>query len=103
MIRLLDILADYTIAENMRCETCAGAGEVLLHGEETGYEPIECEDCLGSGMNQLGLIMHNILRPPAEGYGPVALRDALHEYQARRQFIGPPEPVGPVGVGEIPY
>lgn len=79
-VQLIDILAGHTAEENMHCETCEGAGEMAMHDAETGHEPELCGSCLGSGYNQLGLILHGILKPPPEGYGPVELKDALKNY-----------------------
>ncbi len=80
---LIDILASHTAGEAMHCEDCKGLGETGQPDPDTGSEPMVCQSCLGSGYNQLGLILQGILKPPPEGFGPVALKDALKEYLAR--------------------
>lgn len=79
-MQLIDILASQTAAENMQCADCDGAGEIGEFSPETGHEPVTCGTCLGTGYNQLGLILSGILKPPAEGFGPVELKDALSAY-----------------------
>ena len=68
--------------EQIQCDECHGLGEIRVFDAETGHEFIDCPECLGSGYNTLGLIVKQILKPPAEGYGPIALRQALEEAQS---------------------
>lgn len=82
-VKLIDILSRNTAAESIYCDTCQGAGEISVPDFETGSNSAECDDCLGSGYNQLGLILHGILQPPEEGFGPVALKEAITAYLRR--------------------
>jgi hypothetical protein len=93
--KLINILAEHTNSENMQCSDCRGSGETTIHDPETGLDFIMCESCLGSGYNQLGLIIKGILKPPEEGYGPVELQAALKAYkenlEAEQETQGEPE------------
>jgi hypothetical protein len=82
-VQLIDILSRRTAAEALWCDDCKGTGEYSVFDPETGNDIIDCETCLGSGYNQLGLILQGILTPPEQGYGPVELREALSTYLAQ--------------------
>ncbi len=81
-IKLIDILnaqmAKVNLAgEHLACAACEGSGEEIAPHPETGHDYVTCRVCLGSGYNQLGLIMLNLLKPPPDGNGPVALKGSL--------------------------
>jgi len=84
-VKIIDILSQQTTMEHVDCDDCEGTGEVIVLNQESGYDLAECRACLGSGYNQLGLILRGILKPPADGYGPVELRDALADYIAESE------------------
>lgn len=84
-VQLIDILSKRTAAEAIWCDDCQGTGEMAIHDPETGSDIIDCETCLGSGYNQLGLILQGILTPPEQGYGPMELQEALAAYLAEAE------------------
>lgn len=88
-VKLIDILSAQTAKvnltrEHLECDACDGSGEEMIPHSETGHNNIPCRICLGSGYNQLGLILFNLLKPPPEGYGPVELKTALAEQLAQQ-------------------
>lgn len=88
-VQLIDILSRRTAVEHIWCDACDGTGEIAIFDAETGTDVISCESCLGSGYNQLGMILQGILQPPEEGYGPVELRQAISVYleQTEQQLV----------------
>jgi len=81
-IKLIDIfnaqMAKASSAgEHLACDACEGSGEEIALHPETGHDYVPCRVCLGNGYNQLGLIMLNLLKPPPDGNGPVALKGNL--------------------------
>jgi hypothetical protein len=88
-VQLIDILSKRTAVEHIWCDTCEGTGERAIFDPEAGQDMIPCQECLGSGYNQLGMILQGILKPPDDGYGPVELREAISVYlaQTERQLV----------------
>lgn len=84
-VKIIEILSQQSSAEHIQCEHCDGTGNMIVLSDETGFDLSECDVCLGTGYNQLGLILRGILKPPADGYGPVELREALANYVAETE------------------
>lgn len=89
-VKLIDILSENTAAESVHCDDCRGSGQIQVPDQDTGFDLSECEACMGTGYNQLGLILQGILQPPPEGYGPVELKEALDRFleeSSKQQMI----------------
>jgi hypothetical protein len=59
---------------DLSCDVCNGDGRQAAPHSETGHDAVECLPCLGTGLNQLGLIVTGLLHPPNDGSGPTILK-----------------------------
>jgi len=93
---VLQILSSQTRQDAFDCPECDGAGERQIFDAETGVDYALCEACLGSGYNMLGLLVHGLLKPPAEGYGPQELKGELerrNRTDSEKPIEGATEPI----------
>lgn len=91
---LLQILSRQTTADNLDCIECCGAGEQLVFDSQNGHDYVPCEACQGSGYNLLGMLVHGLLQPPEEGFGPQALKASLAAFS--RKVVQSPEASAPI-------
>lgn len=60
-VKIVDIINQRRNCETLDCECCAGQGELEIFDPKTGKDFVECEACMGSGYNLLGLILHDTI------------------------------------------
>lgn len=79
--------------DDITCLECQGhSSQVVLSlngfGEVDGYEEQDCPDCMGTGLNDLGLILAGYNLPPEDGCGPVDLEKVLAEcrYDSQKAY-----------------
>lgn len=48
------------------CFYCSGAGTIKAYDPECGHDDAPCLHCMGSGLDDHGLIMAGLIQPPKE-------------------------------------